>query len=461
MLSESDIAALKDAHPLLDHVRVRVELKRASHGVWRGKCPFHTEDSPSFHVNDGECPVAERRHTYHCFGCGAHGDLFHWLKELHGMEFKEAVTHLTGGLPFQNGSSPAPAPRESVKVQMPAQRLSTERWARWEEACDRLLHDEAAVARIADWRGYSLEIVAAAARARLMGLWHYRGLLREAFLITAPEHCTEERDKGEGTSEKGHAPVPVSIHVRLAPHSPGNAEARQKWLYDPASSEAAPVKSWPFLWGNPVGARWLFITEGQWDALALADVCGWRSPEAMPPGCAIVGLRGSGGIRRFLEDFPFLPRATAICLSDHDRAGEQWHDEGGLLDSLHERVARVLCLRPQAPGCKDLNDLVKAGRFDGRAFLDYLRLRLQPEPVREKRGTFLKWCRERRNLEDATGRAARFVLQDKDRPKGRHRPAVWQAHWKRLDLPAGLLHDLQQALKAWSQPHQSTTNESL
>ena len=54
MLSESDIAELKEAHPLLAHISGAVELKRAGTGVWRGKCPFHIEDSPSFHVNDGE-----------------------------------------------------------------------------------------------------------------------------------------------------------------------------------------------------------------------------------------------------------------------------------------------------------------------------------------------------------------------------------------------------------------------
>lgn len=459
MLSDADIADLKDRHPLLEHVRARVELRRAGQGVWCGKCPFHVEDTASFHVNDGECPLVERRHTYHCFGCGAHGDLFSWLKELHSLDFLDAVKHLNGGLPFERPASTVPL-RETVKAHTPTLRLSEERWTRWEAACDRLLNDEAALSHIANWRGYSREIVIAAASARLMGLWEhsswpYRGVMREAFLIVAPEHCTV----ADGKATRSHALVPVSLHVRLAPHTPGNPKEKQMWVYDPASTAEHPVKSWPFLWGNPVGSRWLFITEGQWDAMALADACGWRSPETLPPGCAIVGLRGSGGIRRFLEDFPFDPNGAAICLGDDDRAGEQWHDEGGLLDTLREKVATVLSYRPNAPGCKDLNDLVKAGLFHGEEFLEMVRERLQMPPPPPKHETFRQWCRARREQEDAHGRAARFVLADKheERPGSRAHPTAWEAHWRRLEVPGELFTELRAALKAWSEPAPPTT----
>ena len=66
-------------------------------------CPFHSEKTPSFTVND-------ERGFYHCFGCGSHGDVFDWLKSQHGMTLLEAVEHLGGA---------APAPQAKPKAKEP------------------------------------------------------------------------------------------------------------------------------------------------------------------------------------------------------------------------------------------------------------------------------------------------------------------------------------------------------
>ena len=63
-----------------------VELKRAG-STWKGLCPFHGEKSPSF-------TVTPSRQTYHCFGCGVHGNAVGFLMEQHGMGFVEAVRDL-------------------------------------------------------------------------------------------------------------------------------------------------------------------------------------------------------------------------------------------------------------------------------------------------------------------------------------------------------------------------------
>ena len=63
-----------------------VTLKKA--GInYKGLCPFHGEKSPSF-------IVSPTRQTYHCFGCGVHGDAIRFLCEHHGMGFVDAVTDL-------------------------------------------------------------------------------------------------------------------------------------------------------------------------------------------------------------------------------------------------------------------------------------------------------------------------------------------------------------------------------
>ena len=84
-----------------------VELKRAG-SSHKGLCPFHAEKSPSF-------TVSASRQTYHCFGCGAHGNAIGFLMEHHGMGFIDAVRDLAqqAGLTVPEDTS-SPADREQA-----------------------------------------------------------------------------------------------------------------------------------------------------------------------------------------------------------------------------------------------------------------------------------------------------------------------------------------------------------
>ncbi|MFZ4396641.1 MAG: DNA primase [Kiritimatiellia bacterium] len=64
-------------------VNARVPLRRVG-STFKACCPFHKEKTPSFHVNPA-------RQTYHCFGCGAHGDVFKFLMTQDGLVFMDAV----------------------------------------------------------------------------------------------------------------------------------------------------------------------------------------------------------------------------------------------------------------------------------------------------------------------------------------------------------------------------------
>ena len=54
-----------------------------------GLCPFHNEKTPSF-------TVSEDKGFFHCFGCGAHGDVIGFVMRLHDFEFWDAVERLEG-----------------------------------------------------------------------------------------------------------------------------------------------------------------------------------------------------------------------------------------------------------------------------------------------------------------------------------------------------------------------------
>ena len=85
-----------DFQKFLDELRARVsvaevvgaKVKLVRKGrEYMGLCPFHNEKTPSFTVN-------EAKGFYHCFGCGAHGDIIKFEMEANGLPFMDAVTKL-------------------------------------------------------------------------------------------------------------------------------------------------------------------------------------------------------------------------------------------------------------------------------------------------------------------------------------------------------------------------------
>ncbi|MBI2885287.1 MAG: DNA primase [Candidatus Omnitrophica bacterium] len=63
-----------------------VPLKRAGRN-FKGRCPFHQERTPSFHVNTD-------KQIYHCFGCGVGGNIFSFLMQQERLTFPEAAQRL-------------------------------------------------------------------------------------------------------------------------------------------------------------------------------------------------------------------------------------------------------------------------------------------------------------------------------------------------------------------------------
>ena len=81
-----NVEQIKERLSIEEVVGAYVELKRAGSNS-KGRCPFHAEKTPSF-------VVSPSRETYHCFGCGVGGDIFTFVQEIEGLDFKGSLKML-------------------------------------------------------------------------------------------------------------------------------------------------------------------------------------------------------------------------------------------------------------------------------------------------------------------------------------------------------------------------------
>jgi len=98
---------VRDAIDFAELVGARTELKRAGQNRLQGLCPFHEERTPSFGID----PVEK---LYHCFGCGAGGDVFSFVMETEGLDFGAALESLAerAGVELERESED---PRDAAK----------------------------------------------------------------------------------------------------------------------------------------------------------------------------------------------------------------------------------------------------------------------------------------------------------------------------------------------------------
>ncbi|AIE60774.1 DNA primase [Bacillus methanolicus] len=85
-IAEEKINAIRQSVDIVDVISDYVQLKKQGRNYF-GLCPFHGENTPSFSVSPD-------KQLYHCFGCGAGGNVFSFLMEVEGLSFLESVIKL-------------------------------------------------------------------------------------------------------------------------------------------------------------------------------------------------------------------------------------------------------------------------------------------------------------------------------------------------------------------------------
>ncbi len=86
MISQETIDEIQQKVNIVDLVSQYADVKHRG-STYVACCPFHNEKTPSFHMNT-------EKGVYHCFGCGASGNIFSFLMNISGISFADAVTEL-------------------------------------------------------------------------------------------------------------------------------------------------------------------------------------------------------------------------------------------------------------------------------------------------------------------------------------------------------------------------------
>lgn len=81
-----NVEAIKERLDIAEVIGGYIKLEKAG-ANYKAKCPFHNEKTASFHISTS-------RQGYYCFGCGAKGDIFTFVQEMEGTDFRGALKTL-------------------------------------------------------------------------------------------------------------------------------------------------------------------------------------------------------------------------------------------------------------------------------------------------------------------------------------------------------------------------------
>ena len=112
MISDQTIELIRSRVNIVDIIGEYTDLKRAG-SSFKGLCPFHNEKTPSFTVDD-------KKQLFHCFGCGAGGDIVSFIMQKEGLSYKESLEFLANKagvtITYNDSSSQNPRNKELYEI---------------------------------------------------------------------------------------------------------------------------------------------------------------------------------------------------------------------------------------------------------------------------------------------------------------------------------------------------------
>lgn len=110
-ISSETVDAVVNSADIVSVVGEYTKLVSRGNGDFWGCCPFHGEKTASFHVDS-------EKKFYHCFGCGAGGNVVKFVEEQEKLSFPEAVEFLAKrfGIPVKYEAGGASRPDPLVKL---------------------------------------------------------------------------------------------------------------------------------------------------------------------------------------------------------------------------------------------------------------------------------------------------------------------------------------------------------
>lgn len=302
-----DLEAIRRARPLPDVAARLVPLRRRGQ-EWLGRCPFHADRSPSFTIWQGG-------QRFHCFGCGASGDVLDFVQRAWGLDLIAAARML--GADSLPGTLPARVRLNPETACEPADRADEAR-AIWQQAGPAAGTLAEAYLR---WRGINPPYPAA---LRFLAL-----------------------PRGTGR------PLPCLI-CAVRDLAGAVAGLQRIWLADDGRGKAAVarpklslgrLRGGAIRLGEPEGGA-ITVCEGPEDGLSLAVMLG--KPVWVAAGAS------------FLPAMQFPPDVRSVLIAaDNDPAGREAADRAARAYALRGLAVRIL--RP-LEGCKDFNDELRGAR---------------------------------------------------------------------------------------------------
>ena len=253
----------------------------------------------------------------------------------------------------------------------------------WRDGIERLEHTEQARQFIARWRCWPDFFVRVLARAGLIcapmfNLWP--SVIEPQPCVVFPVHHPHRELADDGTvAWVAHQ---VQFHIRCHPDATKRDGTPLNWIYAPTKKQHgmhdganAPLVITrdgrdPEQPHDGTRCECVILCAGEWDALTVLLASGRINDSGiitLPPGLAIVGIRGEGrgGTDAYLRHYRhWIPRSV-VMLADADKTGAAWfHSTDGrpcFAAQIEHRGAKVVRLKPA--GHKDLNDFYRTGNF--------------------------------------------------------------------------------------------------